>query len=98
MSNGRPATKECHRCHHRFPVTHMQKSTIKVQTGSSGSSVSFNARGKGGRIYSGRKYYRNKTVWTCDECLSAAWTVSPVWRKILLWTTVAVAVIWLFSD
>ena len=98
MASGRPATKECHRCHHRFPVNRMRKSTIEVQTGRSGSSVAFNARGKGGRLYSGRKYYRKKVVWTCDECRAASDSI-PSWTgKVLWWGAAVIGIAWLFSD
>ena len=85
MASGRPATKECHRCHHRFPVTRMEKSTIEVQTGRSGSSVAFNSSFKSGRVYSGRKYYRKKVVWTCDECRAKDGEAAKLGGKLLLW-------------
>ena len=66
---GRPATKECQRCHYRHPVTEMHKTSTKVNSGRSGLGYSFNPqRSKSVRINSGRNYYRNKTIWICDDC------------------------------
>lgn len=66
---GRPATKECQRCHYRHSVTEMHKTNTKVNSGQSGTGFSFNPqRSKSIRVNSGRKYYRNKTIWICDDC------------------------------
>ena len=98
MASGRPATKECHRCHHRFPVTRMRKSTVEVQTGRSGSSVAFNSSFKRGRVYSGRKYYRKKVVWTCDECLAQRAEATKAGWKALLWLLAIGLAISVFAD
>lgn len=67
---GKPATKECFRCHHRYPVTHMSQQTVKVNTGNSGMSLSVGlSKNKNPRVHSGRQYYRNKTVWICNDCV-----------------------------
>ena len=47
----------------------MKQVTKKVHTGNSGSSFSFSLEPtwKSTRVHSGRKYYRNKTVWVCRD-------------------------------
>jgi hypothetical protein len=66
---GKPATKECASCHHRFPVTEMITEVQEVESGRSGVSFSFNpARQKSGRINLGRRYYRKRQVWICEAC------------------------------
>lgn len=74
---GKPATKECAECHHRYPVTFMRKSQERYVSGRSGSSYSFQPGTNGRlvnnpRINSGRKYYRTRTVWTCNNCNGVA--------------------------
>jgi DNA-binding transcriptional regulator GbsR (MarR family) len=74
---GKPATKECSKCHHRFPVTEMSMKTETVKTGHSGFSWSMGQKSKSIRTNSGRSYYRKKDVWTCNECSG----VNAKWRN-----------------
>tara|TARA_B100000959_G_scaffold213417_1_gene224551 strand:+ start:366 stop:1043 length:678 start_codon:yes stop_codon:yes gene_type:complete len=63
------AKKECAECHYRKPANQMRKKKVKVETGRSGSSFSFGTKGlRSARAFSGRKYYRNKTIWVCKVC------------------------------
>jgi hypothetical protein len=65
---GKPATKTCAVCHHRFPVTVMTPIQEYVNTGKSGWSLSLDLSGaKRHRAHTGRRYYRKKIVWVCNE-------------------------------
>ena len=64
---GRPATKECAKCHHRYPVTEMRKTNTQVKSGHSVGG-SFNPSRKQSTRLGARNYYRNKVIWICDEC------------------------------
>lgn len=80
MVEGKPSTKKCHKCHHRFPITHMRKRKVKVNTGHSGHSWSVGTgignRRRSYRAYSGRKYCRYRTLWVrgnCDKGGGSSW-------------------------
>jgi len=65
---GNPATKTCAVCHHRCPVTVMTPIRDYVDTGKSGWSLSLDLSGaKRYRAQTGRRYYRKKIVWLCNE-------------------------------
>jgi len=64
---GSVAVKECHKCNIRRPATCMRQVSVKVKSGTSGMSISFNPqRQKSARINSGRNYYRHVSKWECS--------------------------------
>ena len=82
---GRPSTKECTVCHYRHPVTEMHKTNKQVNSGQSGTGFSFNPqRSKSVRVNSGRKYYRNKTIWICNDCWPSYKSRENSWSLIKL--------------
>jgi ABC-type glutathione transport system ATPase component len=60
----------------------MHKTTTQVNSGHSGLGKSGSAR-----ILSGRKYYRNKTIWICDGC----W---PTYKKSKMNRRIGKLIIW----
>lgn len=67
---GRPSTKECKVCHHRFPVNEMVAFEDYVKTGKSGVSFSLDlskTKNKRHRAHTGRNYYSKKIVWVCKN-------------------------------
>lgn len=66
----------------------MYKTTTQVNSGHSGLGISFNPqKSESARILSGRKYYRNKTIWICDGC----W---PTYKKSKMNRRIGKLIIW----
>ena len=80
----------------------MLSEKVKVKSGESGMSISFNpAKSKSARVNSGRNYYRTKEIWYCKNCeeehkkQTAGFPVG----KVIWWTVLFpfAFTVWLFK-
>ena len=66
------ATAECFYCHKRLPKPDMYSDEVSVKSGKSGFSAGISpfskSKGKNLRVNTGRNYYRQKTIWYCENC------------------------------
>ena len=80
---GRPATKECVCCHHRYPVTRMHKTNQTVNSGHS-VGASFNPSRKQSTRIGARNHYRNKIAWICNDCWPSYRNGQITWALVKL--------------
>ncbi len=87
---------ECHCCGDIVDADKCTAETIEVATGRAGGSWSFGLRwgifgkigktsGKGIRYNTGRKYFKNETVYTCPNCIALRERKKS--RRRLVWLT-----------
>jgi len=91
--SGKEPTKECYKCHYRFPISELSVRKISKNTASA-VGVSFNPNRKKSKRFSGRSYYRHKEVWICDGCYGFS---LRMWDRINAFIAFVIKlIIWLF--